>query len=118
MLGDNFHRLDPLLNEPIPIDNAAGLAALEEAARAADLSPTIEWIKEHVYGEKEQGPRPQDILKTPTRRTSPVSKKEISPSHKERTTTPHGGKAREEPLNVPNMHWGTDAWFSTQGMWE
>jgi hypothetical protein len=134
LLGDNFHRLDPQLEEAIAMDNPALLPVLEEKAKEIDLSSTIAWIKRHVYGEKaeEAEAGEEELLPSGevTRRQLPKRRKKKRPSkrpsrdkdqqqqhhHQRRPHDEDGTSADEVPHN--NMHWGTDAWFATQRMWE
>jgi len=128
LLGENFHRLDPQLEEAIAMDNPALLPVLEEKAKEIDLSSTIAWIKRHVYGEKDEDEEAGEELlpsgevtrrQLPKRRKKKRTNKRPSRDKDQQQRRPHDGdgtSADEVPHN--NMHWGTDAWFSTQRMWE
>ncbi|ELR19553.1 phospholipase, patatin family protein [Acanthamoeba castellanii str. Neff] len=50
MLGQNYHRLDPHMEEKLPMDDPAIAIKLVELGRSIVLDDTIEWIRVHVYG--------------------------------------------------------------------
>jgi hypothetical protein len=128
LLGENFHRLDLMLEEAVAMDNPAVLPLLEEKAKESDLSAAIAWIKRHVYGEKEEEasaesesePRKLPKKKKKKTRASATAKngKRAPKRGKERKGEEGEDDAQDDEVPHNNMHWGTDAWFSTQRMWE
>jgi patatin-like phospholipase/acyl hydrolase len=48
LLGDHFHRLDPLLEKPIDIDAVRSLKKLRQVAADADLDVTFDWMDDHI----------------------------------------------------------------------
>ena len=48
ILGERYHRLDPLLSQSVYLDGIAELRRLMEVARAEDLAPTVAWL-EHYF---------------------------------------------------------------------
>jgi hypothetical protein len=127
LLGDNYHRLDPQLEEAIPMDDPGLLSVLEEKAKEVDLAPTIAWIKRHVYGEKEEQQKQTagDAARRRTKRrrrkpsTAAADKTGKRPPRQEKDRRHHEeGSSADDEVPHNNMHWGTDAWFSTQRMWE
>jgi uncharacterized protein len=52
LLGDRFHRLDPLLHQPVDIDCVDQIGLLAEAAKQMDLKQTCQWLDAHfIAGE-------------------------------------------------------------------
>lgn len=49
-LGKSFHRLDPILEKPIPMDDPTQMAEIINVGMQIDLDDTIDWIREHFYG--------------------------------------------------------------------
>lgn len=45
ILGDRYHRLNPLLPEPIYLNDVDQLPRLQEIAAQADLTATLDWLK-------------------------------------------------------------------------
>jgi len=52
ILGARYHRLDPLLDKEIPMDDPLQIPILTEIAKAVDLSDTIIWIQSNLYSDK------------------------------------------------------------------
>lgn len=109
------------------MDNPAVLPLLEEKAKECDLSAVIAWIKRHVYGEKEQEasagsesePRKLPKKRKKTKASAAAKNgKRASQRGKERKGEEGEDDAQDDEVPHNNMHWGTDAWFSTQRMWE
>lgn len=48
LLGQRFHRLDPMLAEPIDIDDVSKIAELRRRAQATDLTTTLAWIDRYL----------------------------------------------------------------------
>ncbi len=44
LLADRFHRLDPMLHQPVDIDCVEQMGVLAEAARRMDLKQTLRWL--------------------------------------------------------------------------
>lgn len=52
LLADRFHRLDPVLHQPVDIDCVEQMGVLAEAARQMDLKQTFRWLDAHfLHGE-------------------------------------------------------------------
>jgi len=52
ILGKRYHRLDPVLDKEIPMDDPKQIPILTEIAKNVDLSQTILWIQTHLYSDK------------------------------------------------------------------
>jgi len=51
LLGDRFHRLDPVVTKPIEIDDVKRMSDLREIAVGADLDDTLAWLDQHLMVE-------------------------------------------------------------------
>jgi len=51
ILGSSYHRLDPLLEKEIAMDDPLMIPYLTEVAKKVDLTETLQWIEEHLYRE-------------------------------------------------------------------
>jgi patatin-like phospholipase/acyl hydrolase len=47
-LGERYHRLNPILKEPIDLDDGAQVYRLNQLAGRIDLKETITWLKRHL----------------------------------------------------------------------
>jgi hypothetical protein len=54
LLGTRYHRMDPLLEKEIPMDDPLQIPKLTEIAKQQDLTETLEWIRKNFYEEGEQ----------------------------------------------------------------
>lgn len=48
LLGDRFHRLDPLLKKPVDIDEVRHMSILHDAAIETDLAITMKWLEQEM----------------------------------------------------------------------
>lgn len=99
------------------MDDPSLMPLLEQKAMEVDLGPTIAWIKRHVYGEKD----PVDGG-TKRKKTKRKKKKNRGDSQARVLSSDQLGKdgteGNKEDAPHSNMHWGTDAWFAAQRMWD
>jgi len=52
LLGSNrYHRLAPLLEEPVGLYDPKGIPALIKAAKEVDIEPTVKWIENYFLGD-------------------------------------------------------------------
>jgi len=47
--GNRYHRVDPLMEKFLPMDDPSVLETLIEIAEAVDLEPTKVWIERNFY---------------------------------------------------------------------
>jgi len=48
LLGPRYHRLDPVLSDPIDLDDSRQIYQLNQLAGRLDLQPTIAWLDHHL----------------------------------------------------------------------
>jgi len=58
MIGDRYHRLDPMLENHIEIDDILSIRTLRQMAEEMDLEDTLQFIREHFLLPKEE-PKPR-----------------------------------------------------------
>ncbi len=47
LLGNNFHRVEPVFDEKFELDNWKAVPKLAQLTEEKDISSTVEWLKEH-----------------------------------------------------------------------
>ena len=47
ILGESYHRINPLLSEKIGLDDRSKIPEMIEIANKEDLKPSLKWLKEH-----------------------------------------------------------------------
>ena len=48
LLGENYHRINPLLSKNIPLDDVSSLDMLREIAEAESIDETLRFVREHI----------------------------------------------------------------------
>ena len=55
LLGENYHRINPLLSKNIPLDDVSSLEALREIADRLDIDETLSFVREHITSFRNAG---------------------------------------------------------------
>jgi hypothetical protein len=53
LLGERYYKVDPVLQEEIPMDDPAQIPVLTEIAKKQDLSGVEQWIQKQIFPELE-----------------------------------------------------------------
>ena len=57
LLDDRYHRLNPLLEKELPMDDPGAVPVLTKTAYSVDLTRTLTWIRKTFYSDPEATPK-------------------------------------------------------------